>query len=184
MKKLVSLFLALLLLSGTCAFAETYTEASTDELLSTMTAIQMELNRRAAASADNKLLYEADGLRISIHDAEIEYGHLHIMLLVENDTDNDVAVYHKQGSINGWSISMGFSLSNTTAAHTMRKDHWIAFNNLKSAADVSNIEEITNATLSLELRITTPDGQHTTVLTPTVNLIYTSADGFLVMPAE
>ena len=79
---------------------------------------------------------------------------------------------------------MGFSLSNTTAAHTMRKDHWIAFNNLKSAANVSNIEEIINATLSLELRITTPDGQNTTVLTPTVNLIYTSADGFLVMPAE
>ena len=38
MKKLVSLFLALLLLSGICAFAETYTKASTEELLSTMTA--------------------------------------------------------------------------------------------------------------------------------------------------
>lgn len=184
MKKLVSLFLALLMLSGICAFAETYADVPTDELLRTMADIQMELNRRAAASADNKVLYEADGLRISIHSAAFRYGDLRITLLVENNTDNDVAVYYNKGTLNGWTTSMGFSSSNVTTAHTMRKDAYVTFNDPKAAADVSAIDQITNATISLELRITPPEGKRTTIKTPSVNLIYSAADGFVVVPAE
>ena len=66
----------------------------------------------------------------------------------------------------------------------MRKDLWVSFNDLKSAADVSAIDQITNATISLELRITPPEGKSTTIKTPSVNLIYSAADGFVVVPAE
>lgn len=185
MKKLVSLLLcSLMIFACALAAAEDYTAYTTEELLSTLTAIQRELNDRAAVSPANKVLYEADGLRISIHSTSYRRGELEIMLLVENDTDNEVAVSHNQGTANGWTVKMGFSSSNVTLPHTKRKDCYVTLRELSSGADINSEAELLTATISLKVKITTPDGKSTTVLTPAVNCTYTPADGLLVIPQD
>ena len=180
MKKRLALILALMLLFTAGAFADTvipYDSMTAEELAQAAREVSARLNRLAAAAPDNRVLFDADGIRISMERVEYQQQNdkLIIYCLVQNDTDTQIGFSAEGMVINAWTMDTTMH-SATTEPLSGNKTCYIGVNRLSGYSEgIDSPEQITACTLYLRIwRMI--DGKKVYTQPDPLTLVYNAAE--------
>lgn len=145
MKRLISLFLSLLLFVPTLASAENYASMTTDELFSILDAVRVELTNRELDSNEEKVLVDADGIKWYIKGDPIlsqswngSYT-LTINTIITNSSNLNLGINLNELYINGWSVS---NLACPSLAAGKKEKYEITLYNVDVDCELSNITQL------------------------------------------
>ena len=117
MRKILSsvlIFLMLVCMVPSFAYAEDYGSKSDEELQAMYTAIRQELASRGFQAENKKVLIDQNGIQIYINgDFSVEkewYGSiLKLPIVIANNSQMNICVQLRNSSVNGWSCETTFS---------------------------------------------------------------------------
>ena len=184
MKKiLVALFLVILLIT-TCfpVYAQDLTELTTDEIMSEILSLQNELSCRSALSDKKLILYDIDGLTVSIENISYFVGYLRVSLRIVNNSVYSVDIYGDDGTVNGWKL-YSITGNDETNPGEKRKDATITFQNVDTDAELTSLDQLVTLSLSMSFRRKDSNGKEVDWLRPApVECIYSPEAGLMVIP--
>lgn len=161
MKKIISLVLAFFLLLPAFVSAENYTSMTTDELLSMLDAIRVELATRKLDNSEEKVLVDAEGIKWYITGDPIlkQYsdGNCTLILnaIITNSTDADIIYDLKDTYINGWSISCS-CISTLPAGKKEKRE--ITFYRVHEKCELSDITQLDDIEFHFTICSQAPNG--------------------------
>lgn len=152
MKKALAVFVALLLICGTC-FAEglDYASMTDAQLHDIVNAARNELTKRELIAAQNTVLCEQDGVQVYLNGKyqlwkSDENVFIELGVIVINDSDKSISINIKECSINGWT-TFAMGVSETPAGKKQKGTITIRI----SDADISTFEEIDDLEIAFQL---------------------------------